>query len=341
MTISPHPSDARTAGRTTAEMIFAAVVFAALAFVVYIFLRPGSSPPTAPVEAKRIYKTLTTADGMIPLKAVIVPRDGAILFSAPDAATATDRRLPMFESYFPLHRRGEFLDLSNDPTSEKSIGWVKASSALIWPTREALRPNKSNVDRKPLRLWRRREDVGNSALVAYDEDPEADPAKPYPVIDDAVGSYEIALTWQSADFANIGVDTAWTGRLDIPDDARFYYLTTREELKRRYEEMNAALLDLTGGKNSRNPLIQLLKSNINIATGDKIDSGDEDVGLLRRILRDLRNPLKIAAMQPSEVRRDSANMRRKLERLRRFYQNRDNWNERGIGWLPAEDLPGN
>ena len=105
--------------------------------------------------------------------------------------------------------------------------------------------------------------------------------------------------------------------------------------------MSAALIDLASGQHAKNPIVVLLKGNVALAAGDKIDSGEDNVGVLQKILSDLRNPLKIAKMQSSEIHRESANMKRQLDRLRRFYRNSDNFNSRGIGWVPAEDLPGN
>jgi hypothetical protein len=329
------------AGRTAGETIFALIVFSAIVVVIYVLLRPGQSgggPLTPPSKPK--YKCLTNADGLIPLKAVVLPRDGAVLFSAPNAAAATGERLPMFESYFPLRRREDYIELANDPMSDKSIGWVDKKSVLLWPTRETLRPNKENTERQPLRLWVRLQDVGR-AEPAFEEDLEADPAKPYPVLSKSGRNFQIAMTWQKSDYSDGGVATAWTSPIDIPDDARFYCLVTRNELKRVLESVTAALIDLASGKHAENPIVKLLKGNVEITAGDKIDTGDDDLGLMRKILRDLQNPLKIASKQSSEIRSESTNMKRQLDRLRRFYLTNDNFDGRGMAWLPEEDLPGN
>lgn len=328
------------AGRSCGETLFAIIVFVSIAVVAYVLLRP--KPPVQQVQAppKARYKTLTNADGLIPKKAVVVPRDGAVVFSAPNDSSATSQRLPMFESYFPLHQNNGFIELTNDPTSDKPLGWVRKNAVLLWTTREALRPNRQNTDRHPLQLWSRLQDVGHTPPL-YDEDLDADPPRPYPVLDRSGRSYEIAMTWQSSDFSGGGVDSAWSGPLDVPDDARFYYITTKSELQRHVEEMSAALIDLASGQHAKNPIVVLLKGNVALAAGDKIDSGDDNVGILQKILSDLRNPLKIAKMQSSEIHRESANMTRQLDRLRRFYRNSDNFNSRGIAWVPAEDLPGN
>jgi hypothetical protein len=284
---------------------------------------------------------MTTPDGLVPLKAVVVPRSGAIVYSSPSTEQPTANRLPMFQSYFPQEQRAKFFRVGNDPTSEQSIGWVRANDVILWPTREALRPNRGNPDRKRLHVWRNRGDIGNPALITYDEDEDADPSRPYPVLEAAGKSYLIALTWQTADFSDVGVDAAWTQPLDVPDDVQFYYLTTRSELQKNFEQLNAALLDLSSGSHSEHPVVQLLKKNVDISVGEKVETGENDPNVLRRILRDLRNPMKIAEKQPAEIRAESANMQRTLARLRRFYQNAANWDDRGIGWLPADAVPGN
>jgi hypothetical protein len=338
MSASTHKERGRTAGET----IFALLVIAAIGFGVYLFVRPPvkSATPTSSPSPKHKYKCMTTPDGLVPLKAVIVPRQGAAVYTSPRADAATEQRLPMFESYFPVAGEAGFLRVGNDPMSEQSIGWLRKSDVLLWPTREALSPNRANPDRKMLTLWLRRDEVGDAQRVAYDEDPDADQSKPYPVLDVSKGSFKIALTWQTSDFSDVGVDTAWTQPLEVPDDARFFYLTTRNELKKDIEEMNAAFADLDAGTHAEHPIIRFLKKNVDMTIGEKVDSGD-DTNVLRQILSVLRNPLKIAREQPAEIRRDSANLRRKLGKLREFSQNGANWNSRGTGWLPAEYLPGN
>jgi len=74
--------------------------------------------------------------------------------------------------------------------------------------------------------------------------------------------------------------------------------------------------------------------------GEQIDlRNEDDLPLLRRILRNLRNPLSNAEKQPADIRRDSERMKRNLSQMRQFYQNPDSWNAQGQGWLPREYLP--
>jgi hypothetical protein len=328
-------------GRSPGEVIFAVIVFASLLIALYVLLRPkrGGAEGDATLTPKSRYKCMTNADGLIPLKAVVVPREGAMLFGAPNASP-TGTRLPMFESYFPLHERDGCIELTNDPTSEKSIGWVRRNAVLLWGTREALRPNRENTERKPLRLWNRLQEVGK-IQPEFEEDLESDPPKPFPVLGKSGRSFEIAMTWQSSDYSGGGVATAWTSPVEIPDDARFFCLVTRPELQHALQGMTAALIDLSSGSHAENPIVKLLKGNVEITAGAGTDTADDDVGVLRKILRDLQNPLKIATMQSSDMRRESANMKRHLDRLIHFYLNSDNFDARGIGWIPEQDLPGN
>ncbi|MEA2571245.1 MAG: hypothetical protein QOI24_3246 [Acidobacteriota bacterium] len=336
----------RQRGRTFGEVMFVCVILSAVIVGGYALLRPGAAKPAPPpvkgvfAEAPPGYKAMTTPDGLIPLKAVIAPSSGSIVYSSPNGGAATTKRLSMFESYFPIEASGDYVRVGNDPMSAASLGWVRRSEVILWPTREAMRPNTSNPDRRPLLLWDKRDSVGDLRSVRYRENAGSEPPQPYPVLAVDRGALLIALTWQSADYSRIGVNTAWTPPLTIPDDARFYYLTTREELKRHFEQYNQTLLEMRSGVSPDAPILKLLKNHVEVTVGEHIDH-DDDPGFLRRILRELRNPLRLTDRQDADIRRDSETMRRKLAKLRTFYENPENWSTRGIGWLPADYLPGN
>jgi len=61
-----------------------------------------------------------------------------------------------------------------------------------------------------LQVWSSKPDIDNPAKVTFEERLDSDPSSPYPVLESDAGRYRIALTWQSADFRDYGVDTAWT-----------------------------------------------------------------------------------------------------------------------------------
>jgi hypothetical protein len=328
----------RERGAGTAQTFFMIVILATVVVAAYLLLR-GKNEPAAPAAAPR-YRCMTTRDGLVPLKILIVPTNGARVHSAAGTDTGTDRRLPMYSTWFPLERRGEYVKVGTSATSTTAIGWLRERDVLFWSTKEALRPNKANRARTPLHLWLTREDVGNMAKIKYRELDDTDPP-PYPVLANSGGSYQLALIWQSTDFEKVGVATAWTGTLRIPDDARFYYITTKPELRQDIEDLTAAYHELNSGGTAAHPVLQFLKKKVDITIARDITKPEDDAGILQKILRELRGPQKTMGQQPAEIRRDAANIRKRIERLRRFYENGESWDEQGFGWLPSDYLPAN
>jgi len=65
---------------------------------------------------------------------------------------------------------------------------------------------------------------------------------------------------------------------------------SRDEVRADFESLNQALLDLAGGGSSEHPINELLKPHVRLTVGEQIDlRNEDDLPLLRRILRNLRN----------------------------------------------------
>lgn len=333
-------------GATIGEVLFVLAALAVFVLIVVLILTKwGNSPSTAatqhPAVAKLNYHCETTKDGLIPLKAVIAVYNGAPVYREASANSASGERLPMFESFFSIHEQGSFVELAGDPFSGKSIGWVERKHVILWATREAIKPNRGNPSRRLTNLWRRVEDVGREDKITFVEDPENDPPNPYPVLEAKNRSYHIAVPWQSEDFERVGVSTGWTDHLEVPDDVHFYYLITRTDLQHDLERLDDALLQLRSGPHAAHPIVSLLRGTAHVTVGEGIDDSSGDPTLIRRILRQLRNPLSITEKQPADIKQEGERMRLKLSKLRRFYNDQSNFNARGIGWVAREDLPAN
>ncbi|HEX7981718.1 MAG TPA: hypothetical protein VF461_24130 [Gemmatimonadaceae bacterium] len=328
----------RERGATCGEVLFTLLVFAAVVFVIWLALRGKKEPPVAATTSR--YRCLTAEGGLIPLKALVMPRKGATLRESPDATSPVVATAPMFSTWFAAERKDGYLALARDPTSGKAVGWIPEQRVLLWATKEALQPKYDNPSRRRFDLWKKREDVGISGRPGYDENADSD-GDPCPVLESHDGHYKVAMIWQKQDFSDVAVGTAWTEKLRVPDDVRFFYLTTRPELKADIESFAESLVELRGGSNSDHPVLQILKGNVNVRVGRHVTNEGDDVGAVRRILRKLRGPSRIADRQPAEIRRDAERMQQRLRRLRTFYEEPRNWDERGFGWLPSEYLPGN
>lgn len=244
-------------GISTAEVLFILVLIGVLLVAIFAVLGHSKKPsPPGPLSLRPPagsaphYAGLTTPDGLVPIKAVITPPNGSDLYESPSLSSRVVGHAAKFAIYVALRRQESFLEVGNDPLSKTAVGWVPRGHVLLWATREALRPNKANSERQPLRLWTAKSDVGNREKVAYEEIADADPPPPYPVLEADGSQYRIAMTWQSEDFSANGVDSAWTGAVAVPDEVRFFYYVSRDELRTDFESINQALLDLGSGGSS-------------------------------------------------------------------------------------------
>jgi len=328
----------RQRGATVGEALFALLLFSALILIIWLALRE-KKPTKTTVESR--YHCLMASDGVIPLKALIMPREGITVRKEANDSSAGVEQAAMFSTWFAAARKDGYILLSRDPMREDSaVGWVPERRVLLWATKEAMRPNYDNPSRRRFDLWKKRDDAGIAGRPGYDENDDSD-AKPCPVLESDNGFYKVAMIWQKHDYSDIGVGTAWTAKLTVPDDVRFYYLTTRSELQSDIEGFAESLVELRGGSNSEHPVLQLLKKNVNVRVGRNVTNEGDDVSAVRRILRELRGPSHIADRQPAEIRRDAERMQQRLKRLRQFYEEPKQWDSRGFGWLPSEYLPGN
>lgn len=300
----------------------------------------GKTPPGRPpvAQAPR-YKCLTTPDGLVPIKAVIARPDGVNILDAPSPNAGVKYHAKAMTPFVVL-TRGEYYKLGTDPKSDQAVGWVHHRDLHEWTTKEGLQPNYANADRRPLLLWEDKRHIGNEDEEHFVERPDNAQDQPFPVSESDDGRYRIVLRWQSDDYQSRGVTRAWTDRVAVPDDVRFFYLTTKDDVREMFENVNQALLELNSAGASDHPLIKFYNEHVAVTVGEEIDMKEDDLPTLRRVLRDLRNPISIAEKQPAEIRRDAERMRRDLKRLREFYQNPEHWNDRGEGWLPREYLPG-
>ncbi|HKR64458.1 MAG TPA: hypothetical protein VJZ00_12070 [Thermoanaerobaculia bacterium] len=327
-------------GRSCAEVFLILIVFSAFLFGIWLLLHPGKKEAATPAKKVARYRSMTTPDGVIPLKALIAAEDGARVYSDAREDAKTARMLDMFSMWFPYERRGAFLRVGASALSDKTIGWVKASDVVMWTTKEGIAPNYANKSRRAFDLWKDLSNAGNYGHADYRENEDFD-IEPYPVLASANGHYNVAVLYQNEEATKVAVDTAWTANLEVPAEARFYYLTTRPELKEDLEQLTTSILELNSGTSAEHPILQLLKKHVDVAVARDITTDSDDIGVLRKILRELRGPQSLATMQPAEIRRDAANMQKRLGDLKRFYEERDHWNEQGFGWLPSELWPSN
>jgi len=305
---------------------------------IWLILRSGEAVKPEEQRTPPRYKSMTTSGGIVPLKALIAAADGAVVYSAPRDDAPTARRLDMFTLWYPFERRGPFIRIGSSALSDKTIGWVKADEVVVWTTKEGIAPNYANPARRPFDLWKSLENAGTYGHADYRENEDFD-IEPYPVLASQNGHYNVAVLYQNKEATEVAVDTAWTANLEVPGEARFYYLTTRPELKEDLEQITTSILELNSGSSAEHPILQLLKKHVDIAVARDITTDEDDAGLLRRILRELRGPQSVASMQPAEIRRDAEKMKKSLGDLKRFYEEKDNWDEQGFGWLPSELVP--
>lgn len=335
-------SFANSRGASCGETLFLVLVIVLVVALIWSLATCGKKKPDdeASQTEPTPYRCLTTPDGLVPVKAVIANVDGLDLLASPSATAERSRHAPAMASFVVVKQEGDFYQLGLDPKSDASVGWVNKRDILLWTTKEGLQPSRPDPQNDPLLLWPEQKNIGNRNQKHYRQRPDAASEEPLPVLHADSGRYQVAAHWQSSDYANRGVRELWTDRVSEPQDVRFYYFTTKDDVRQMFERVNQSLLELSSGGASDHPLIAFFKEHVGMTVGEQIDLQENDLSMMQRVLRDLRNPISIAEKQPAEIKRDAERMKRDLRRLRDFYQNPDHWNERGEGWLPRDHLPG-
>jgi hypothetical protein len=337
-------ADCRRAQRGALTSSFAVylVVIALLILVIVVVLTWGKSGASATRNGQTTrssirYACAVTSNG-VPQKVVIANWDGAQLFSEPRTSSRSVRVLPRRSTWFVFKETPKWIRIGSSSTSNRTEGWVRSADVLKWMTREGLLPNLNDHEREPLLLFRDLADAGDPSKWNYKER-TIQKHHYYPILDQRGGHYLIAVPSRKSDDSNRGVIAAWTGRLQVPQDAQIYYYTTRDELAQSIEDTRVALLELAGGASTEVSLVRYLRSIAGLTIGPGLDKENDSLPFWIKALQELRSPLSVTREQPSDIQRKTAVYNERLQKMIRFHRDPTNWSERGDGWLPKSLAP--
>jgi hypothetical protein len=317
---------------TFTRNLIIAIVILAVIFSIWLLLGGGRKQQPVPNSPRKpLYKSMMAPGGVVPMKVLVMMEDGSVLYREPNAATAAQDRLGALTIWYPFEERDGYTRIGKSPLNEKTTGWVRSAELAKWTTKEGILPNHAN-------FWSDRAQAGTSVRPTYRENPDFDVEQPFPVLVAADSQYQVALISQNIAGDELLVATAWTQKLRVPDDALFYYLTTREELKEDLAEITTTILEINSGGSAEHPVLKYLKKHVDITVARDIVSDQDDANWLRRVLLELRGPRSVAGLQEAELRRDAQKMKNRLEKMKRFYDTPGFWNEQGQGWLPSNLL---
>jgi hypothetical protein len=323
------------------RFLIIAAVLLGVALLILAALGPekGSAPPSGDPPQRR-YKSMMAPGGTVPLKVLVMREEGSDVHAQPNGPSKSTH-VDTLTIWYPFEEKDGFTRIGKSPMKDETIGWIRSAEAAKWTTKEGIKPNDANRERPRFHLWSDRTLAGTSAPPTYAENPDYEIEQPYPVLAAADGQYQVAIMAQTSAGDDLRVTAAWSAKLRVPDDALFYYLTTREELNEDLTEITTSILEIQSGGSAGHPVLRVLKNYVDIAVARDIVNDSDDESWIRKVLTELRGPHSVAGLQEAELRRDAQKMKNRLDRMKRFYNTPGVWNERGQGWLPSELLPVN
>ncbi len=324
------------------RVLLIAVVLLIVALLILALLGPrdGTQPPAGDPPQRR-YKSMMAPGGIVPLKVLVMMEEGSDVHVEPSATSKTNTHVDTLTIWYPFEERDGFTRIGKSPMTDETIGWIRSNEVAKWTTKEGIKPNDANRERPPFHLWSDRKLAGTSTPPTYAENPDFEIEQPYAVLAAADGQYQVAMMAQTRAGDDLRVTAAWSAKLRVPDDALFYYLTTREELNEDLAEITTSIFEIQSGGSASHPVLRVLKNYVDIAVARDIVNNSDDENWVRKILLELRGPRSVAGLQEAELRRDTQKMKNRLDRMKRFYNTPGAWNEQGQGWLPSELLPAN
>lgn len=139
---------------------------------------------------------LTTPNG-IPLK-VIIKQEEARAFANEDFS-GERQPLKFFRKYFIFKRSRDGFLVGDGTVGNAAIGWVPKDHVRTWNTQQVLYfINKQAEDRQPVRIWRRREDVGKLDQPYFEENlNRGETSEPFPVLEKDGDFVKVAFLWDA------------------------------------------------------------------------------------------------------------------------------------------------
>lgn len=326
-------------GFSLGEVIIIIVVVGIVALLIFgVFGKKNDSKVKEPERTK--YKCLTTESGLVPLKVVTANPNNVIVYNKPETGSQSGKALGFFKAFFVFKEKGGFYQIGTDPLSEQTLGWIKKLDGIVWHHREALEL-KVKPNAQPIYIWENKADVNNTSKVNYEQRTDNSKRLRYPVLDVNGHHYKIALTWQTANWDKKGAAAGWTSPIKTPQDANVVCYITRQELETRLEKLLAILKELQTKPYSDHPIIQLFKEDLGITFGQGLDLEDESIGFLKKVAGEAPKMPAVFKKHPDEIRGELRKVWKTFTRLRVFFEDSSNWDNRGGGWIPIELIPGN
>ncbi len=314
------------------------VVFAVGYFIYSAFLQKKANE-TKDVE-KPNYKSFTSKSGLVPLKVVTANPGEVDIYTNPDLASRSGKKVGFFETFFIFNKKDGFYQIGTDPFSEQTLGWIRKNDGILWDHREALQL-KVNPHARPIYIWENKADIGHRRKVDYTQRLDNPRTIQYPMLEVNGENYKIALTWQTSTWDERGVATGWTSPIKTPQDATVVFYITRHELETSMEKLLTTLKELKNKPYSDHPIIQLFKEDLGLTFGQGLSLEDESLGFLKKVAGEAPRMPDVFKKLPGEVRGEFEKNWQTFMRLKNFLENQNNWDKRGGGWIPMELIPGN
>jgi len=347
----------RSNGSTIQQILFALLIFFIfVGIVLFIIEFPETQigkKIIKPINNKKPnlntkYQCLTTPDGKIPIKVIIINPKNAVCYQYPDVNSAKIITVDFLNFYFLFNKEKsksgvQFFKIGADPYSSLTIGWLKNEDTILWNNRQAFRP--LNLDkRKPIYAWKNPDDIGDLSKADFKEITqntiENINEKPFLLLSSKDSNYKFVIDWELKSDINIkGVDIGWTKLDNIPIEIVYYI--RKHELENKIEKLNKRISDIIHDKYSDNPMIKLFSDNFETIFGKGIDFENKGLGFFHELVKHIPKVPEFINKHPDEIKKDIVNLKYKLSQMKNFLENKENWNDKGGSWIPDTILPGN
>lgn len=146
-----------------------------------------------PAVADTEYECLTTPNG-IPKK-VIVKKQNIVAFANQDFS-GSRKPLKFFRKYFVFKESEQGFQIGEATRRASTLGWVRRENCIPWDNQQAVFFINKKTGRMPVRIWRQKDDVGNTDRAHFEETLSCDfTTEPFPILQRDESFVEVAFLW--------------------------------------------------------------------------------------------------------------------------------------------------
>jgi len=162
------------------------------------------------IAADTEYECLTTPNG-IPKK-VIVKKQNIVAFANQDFS-GSQKPLKFFRKYFVFKETEQGFQIGEATRRASTLGWIRQEDCIPWDNQQAVFFINKKTGRIPVRIWREKDNIGNTDRPHFEESLSRDfTTEPFPILQRDAPFVEVAFLWDArGQIPSLGQDLASGG----------------------------------------------------------------------------------------------------------------------------------